>query len=234
MTRITHRSAALVAAAAAMLPLGAGTAAATVTTDQVPTMSSHSTVDAVGYADQLVRAWGRGDRPATEVYATSSVAQALFGYSSPGGVSWRRTGWEGAAGTIYVTYHDDARGGGMTVGVSNVILGQGGRHAAYTVRFSRAHPIDAVEYADRLVRAWGRGDRAAASRYATPTVLDTLFGRSNPGGGHWRRTAAQGAAGTTFVTYHDDARGGHLVLGVGNAAEQDGRLHAVYRARFTR
>jgi len=219
MTRITHRSAALVAAAAAMLPLGAGTAAATVTTDQVPTMSSQSTVDAVGYADQLVRAWGRGDRPATEVYATSSVAQALFGYSSPGGVSWRRTGWEGAAGTIYVTYHDDA---------------QGGRHAAYTVRFSRAHPIDAVEYADRLVRAWGRGDRAAASRYATPAVLDTLFGRSNPGGAHWRRTAAQGAAGTTFVTYHDDARGGDLVLGVGNAAEQDGRLHAVYRARFTR
>ncbi|WP_347350156.1 hypothetical protein [Intrasporangium sp.] len=198
------------------------------------TPSAVPTRNPVAYADILVRAWGRGDRGQTDLLATGSVARALFAYSTPGGVSWRRTSWQGAAGTIYVTYHDDARGGTVTIGVSDVLLGEGRNHAAYAVRFSQAHPIGPVTYADRLVRAWGRGDHRAAATYATVQVAGILFGHADPGGGHWRRVASSGAAGTTYVTYHDDLHGGRLVLAVGNAAEQDGQRHAVYEARFTR
>lgn len=218
---------------AAPATVSAPTHATTTTSAAVP-VASVSTTNAVVYADDLIRAWGRGDRSRVDLLATSSVARALFAYSSPGGVSWRRTAWQGAAGTIYVTYHDDVRGGTVTVGVSDVLLSEGRSHAAYTVRFSQAHPIGPVDYADRLVRAWGRGDHAAVATYATHQVADILFAHADPGGGHWRRVGASGAAGTTYVTYHDDQRGGYLTLGVHNAAEQDGRRQAVYEARFTR
>ena len=47
--------------------------------------------------------------------------------------------------------------------------------------------VAAVEYADRLVRAWGRGDRAAAGCYGSAATVRTLFGQASPGGIHWRR-----------------------------------------------
>ncbi len=213
---------------AAGFPATAGVVATTTVSSSVPTRNP------VGYADILVRAWGRGDHRQVDQLATASVARALFDYATPGGVSWRRTFWQGAAGTIFVTYHDDARGGTVTIGVSDVLLSEGRAHAAYEVRFSQAHPIGPVTYADRLVRAWGRGDHSAVASYATRRVADILFDHADPGGGHWRRVAASGAAGTTYVTYRNDAGGGHLTLAVGNAAEQDGQRHAVYDARFTR
>ncbi|MGN6751582.1 MAG: hypothetical protein ACTHJJ_03415 [Intrasporangium sp.] len=199
-----------------------------------PALAAVTTTSPVAYADNLVRAWGRGDRQQVDQLGTASVARALFAYSDPGGVSWRRTWSLCAPGTNYATYHDDARGGTVTIGVSDVLLSEGRQHAAYQVRFSQAHPIGPVAYADRLVQAWGRGDRRAAASYATPRVANILFAHADPGGSHWRRVSSSGAAGTTYVTYHDDLHGGHLVLAVHNAAEQDGQLHAVYDARFTR
>jgi len=235
-TWITFGTVAGLAAAAVSLPMVASTAGAATATN-TPTLTigrlAGAVVSPTAYADQLVRAWGRGDRPRVDALATAAVARALFTYSTPGGVTWRRIAWEGAAGTMFVTYHDDARGGTMTVGVSDVILSEGREHAAYTVRFSQPHPIGPAAYADRLVRAWGRGDHVATGAYATAAVARVLFAHADPGGSQWRRIAADGAAGTTYVTYQDD-RGTRLVLGVGNAAEQDGRWHAVYEARFNR
>lgn len=197
-------------------------------------LTSVRTTNAVAYADDLVRAWGRGDHRRVDQLASGFVSRHLFAYATPGGVSWRRTSWQGAAGTIFVTYHDDARGGTVTIGVSDVLLSEGRQHAAYEVWFSQRYPIGPVTYADRLVRAWGRGDHSAAMIYATRQVADTLFDHADPGGRHWRRVGASGAAGTTYVTYHDDQHGGYLTVGVHNAAEQDGQRHAVYSVRFTR
>lgn len=208
------------------------TVAQAATSTSAASLASVRTTSAVSYADDLVRAWGRGDHLRVDQLASGFVSRHLFGYATPGGVSWRRTGWQGAAGTIFVTYHDDARGGTVTIGVSDVLLGEGRQHAAYEVWFSQRYPIGPVTYADRLVRAWGRGDHAAAATYATRRVADTLFDHADPGGAHWRRVGASGAAGTTYVTY-DDAHGGHLTLAVDNAAEQDGQLRAVHSARFT-
>ncbi len=229
---VTALSIALLSAPAAVGDSGHARAAAVPTTTATSAVAS-TNVSPVGYTDRLIRAWGSGDRPRVDSLATAAVAGALFAYSTPGGVSWRRTGSEGAAGTIYVIYHDDLRGGNVTVGVSDILLGQGQAHAAYTVRFSQAHPLSSAGYADRLVRAWGRGDRAAVLVYAAPAVQRALFSLADPGGGHWRRVSTQGAAGTTYVTYHDDAHGGHLTVAVDNAAVQDARRQAVREVRFT-
>jgi hypothetical protein len=188
---------------------------------------------ALNYADVLVRAWGRGDRPAASRYATASVVDELFGYAAPGGIDWVRVGSEGTAGTIYVTYDDQARGGALTMGVSDVRLSQGESQAVYTARFSQSHPVDAVGYADRLIRAWGRGDRQAAGIYGTDAVVNRLFGYADPGGKDWARTGSQGAAGTIYVSYTNFAGPGTVTVGVNDFAEQDGQRHAVYTVRIT-
>lgn len=223
----------------------APTAAASAHTTSPRTATSRTTCDgmapvtelsSVTYADQLVRAWGRGDHPATSCYATAAVADQLFDQADPGGVHWRRVAVDGTAGTIYVTYHDDARGGTLTVGVQDLGLrGRGGWHAAYTARF-RGEPasLGPLAWGDELIRAWGRGDRSAASYYATPGVVQTLFGYANPGGGHWYRESWQGATQSTFITYRDSRSGHEVQIAVADWMLQRGDTQAAYSATFLR
>lgn len=102
---------------------------------------------------------------------------------------------------------------------------------ATTLTATRLSP---VQYADALVRAWGAGNRAETARLAAPFVMNTLFAYSTPGGAEWVRTSAQGAAGTTFVTYRDAARGGTVTVGIHNEAAYLRQLHAAYTVRFSR
>jgi hypothetical protein len=191
-------------------------------------------VSATTFADRMVRAWGRGDHSATRYYTTRPVTNTLFGQADPGGSYWRRTGAEGAAGTIYVTYRDDARGGTLTVGVSNIALHDG--HPAHSIRSARfrnePRQLDAVQWADHLVRAWGRGDHWTASYYATPDVLARMFAHANPGGPHWDRVGEQGAAGTIYVAYRNSATGERMTLGVSDVILGQGGAHAAYQLRF--
>ena len=59
--------------------------------------------------------------------------------------------------------------------------------------------LDPVTYAERLVRAWGRGDRATAACYGAASTVRALFAQASPGGIHWRRISEEGAAGTIYV-----------------------------------
>ena len=59
-----------------------------------------------------------------------------------------------------------------------------------------------------------------------------MFAHADPGGRFWVRTRADEAAGTVFVTYHENS-GEQLVLRVNDFAEQDGQRHAVYEADFS-
>jgi len=197
------------------------------------TGSDEAVAPAVTYADRLIRAWGAGHRHAAARLATTRVVQRLFDYSDPGGAHWRRTGAQGAAGTIYVTYHDDARGGNLTVGVSDVRLEQGLAHAVRQARFRPAHVITAPAYADQLIRAWGAGKHGAAERYGTKAVVRKLFRHADPGGTHWRRVLFDGTAGTIYVTYQD-AHGGYLTVGVSDVGLAAGQTRDVYEARFSR
>jgi len=196
--------------------------------------SSVASLDAVLYADRLVRAWGRGDQATTACYSTSATMRALYAQATPGGIHWRRVSDEGALGTIYVAYHDDARGGNLMVGVQNAgFRGPGGWHAATSARFSgEPRAWNAVQWSDNLVRAWGRGDTRWMSYYATPAVTKYLRSISPTGGPSWRRVESDGAAGTTYVTYRNGANGHHLTIGVSNIAISQGDAHAAYRAQY--
>ena len=225
-------------AIAAPLVLG-GSAAPAVAAGTQTTASCGASVarlDAVTYADRLVRAWGRGDTKMTGCYATTEVARALFAQASPGGIHWRRVSAEGAAGTIYVTYHDDARGGNLTLGVANAapeLRGPDGWHAARVVRFvNEPRAWNAVQWSDNLVRAWGRGDTKWMSYYATPAVTKSLRQIAAKGGSSWQRIAAEGAAGTTYVTYKNRATGHSLVVGISNVGLSQGDAHVAYRIQY--
>ncbi|MGH3447189.1 MAG: hypothetical protein ACRDQA_19405 [Nocardioidaceae bacterium] len=94
-------------------------------------------------------------------------------------------------------------------------------------------PTNASDYADALVRAWGVGARASAGHYAQPHAVHQLFSHADPGGSQWRRTTSEGAAGTIYVSYHNDANGQRLTLAVTNMRAGQGKPHAVRGARFS-
>jgi hypothetical protein len=86
-------------------------------------------------------------------------------------------------------------------------------------------PTTVAEYTAELVRAWGRGDRADAARYAPPDVVAQLFAFADPGGPGWDLSApCEGAAGTTFCSYRDPARSETVAIGIptGNGNVPDG------------
>ncbi|MEU4197022.1 hypothetical protein AB0E69_34330 [Kribbella sp. NPDC026611] len=197
-------------------------------------LASAKNVAAVTYADRLIRAWGRGDTATANCYASATTSKTLFGQASPGGIHWRRTATEGTAGTIYVTYHDDARGGNLVVGVQNVGLRSAdGWHAAYTARFSgEPKAWNAVQWSDNLVRAWGRGDTRWMNYYASPAVVKGLTRISAKGGAHWQRTASEGAAGTIYVTYRNTVTKHTLVLGISNVGLSQGDAQLAYRLQY--
>ena len=208
--------------------------AGTTTTTTTACSGSVAGVSAATYADRLVRAWGGGNAATANCYASTATSRTLFGQASPGGIHWRRVSTEGAAGTIYVTYHDDARGGNLTIGVQNVGLRTGnGWHAAYTAKFSNEPKAwNAVQWSDNLVRAWGRGDTKWTAYYATPAAVKQLHKVAAVGGSHWTRIGTEGAAGTTYVTYRNDVTRHTLVIGVSNVGLSQGDAHAAYTVQY--
>lgn len=228
--------AAALAVAAPLVLSGAAAPANAQTTAATSCGRSVVNLDAETYADRLVRAWGRGDAAMTACYADTASVRALFGQATPGGIHWRRISAEGAAGTILVTYHDDARGGNLVVGVANAapeLRGPGGWHAAHNVRFiNEPRAWNAVQWSDNLVRAWGRGDTKWMSYYATPAATKALRAIAAKGGASWQRIATEGAAGTTYVTYRNASTGHRLVVGISNVGLSRGDAHVAYRIQY--
>lgn len=62
------------------------------------------------------------------------------------------------------------------------------------------------------------------AQLATPEVLDNL---PETGGPNWDRTAADSAAGSTFVTYEDTESGQMLEFRVTNEDAGNGQEHAI-------
>jgi hypothetical protein len=211
-------------------PANAGTSTST----SCSQLASAKNISAATYADRLVRAWGRGDTAAANCYASTATARTLYGQASPGGIHWRRVSTEGAAGTIYVTYHDDARGGNLTIGVQNVGLrAEDGWHAAYTAKFSgEPKAWNAVQWSDNLIRAWGRGDAKWTAYYATPGAVQALHKIAAKGGPHWTRIATEGAAGTEYMTYRNSVTGHMVSIGVSNVRLSQGDAHAAYLVQY--
>src|SRR5699024_4246649 len=64
-------------------------------------------------------------------------------------------------------------------------------------------PGDPGDYADAFVRAWGIGDRPAATRYATPEAVSALFAYDPRGGSTWQRVGSTTQGERTQVRYTD-------------------------------
>lgn len=184
------------------------------------------------YADTLVRAWGSGDQPTMQRLATDEVIHTL---GDRGGPSWEQTSAEGAAGSTIVTYTNTEDGDTLALRVQNSAVSAGEEHAVVEATYAPGGegqdelPSAPTDYADTLVVAWGTEDQATLHRMATDEVVQTLGDHGSP---NWSRISAEGAAGSTIVTYTETATGEVLVLRVDNVKASEGANHAVVEAHF--
>lgn len=94
---------------------------------------------------------------------------------------------------------------------------------------SAALPTGVGPYADGFVRAWGIGDRDAASTYASATAVSSLFAYDGRGGSSWTRGTSVEQGNRTQVKY-TDGTGQALYVLVDTAAAQQGSQGAVVGA----
>lgn len=248
MRAVTRTTAALAAAAAMVLaaqPASAEptdfhrveTAAAPVATVAPPLTAANAT--AVEYANLFVRYWGIGSHFVVRARSNVAIDKEMFAFAAPGGGHWKHTSTRAIpamgsfAPTTNVTYTDEVTGVAMVVRVDNAIAARGSRHAVVTVRYSQPHAADAVQYADRFVKAWGRGDGAIVQLMAQRDVAREFQRWDKWADAHWVRTGSEGAAGTVYVTYTNDRFQRTLTVGVNNTVNLTGEEHAVMEARMT-
>lgn len=186
----------------------------------------------VEYADALVIAWGAGDQDAMAQLAPTGVVDVL---GSQGGPHWDRTGSEGAAGSTYVTYQNTDSQEVLTLRVDNAAAAEGAPQSVAEARFSSSGeesptvPTQPVDYGNALITAWGVGDQEEMQRLGTAEVVHIL---GDEGGPNWMQIGAEGAAGSTILTYYNSESDDTLTLRVDNAAASQGAEHAVVEARF--
>ena len=113
------------AAPAASQSATASTAADTATT-------TATAISPVGYADRTIRAFGAGDDIDLATYTTADARRAIIAHEG-GAKHWQRTGAEGAAGHVYVTYANTETGDELVIGV-DVSDGTGHDHLVDTAR----------------------------------------------------------------------------------------------------
>lgn len=226
-------TATLAAAGLMAVPVGANATSAAptaVVSAATPTAAAQAApipTYAAGYADDFIRAWGRGDRARMALLATSNVTAALPG---SGGRYWSRTAVDAGFGKVYVSYRNTVTGDKLTLLVINELAGEGRPDAIQQVSYtSYPLPHNATAYADQLVRNWGVGAVHSEHRYATDSVVATL---GPAGGPHWARVSADGAAGSVYVTYRNTVTHRRLVLQVNNMLAGTGAPHAVIGATF--
>ncbi|WP_256837880.1 hypothetical protein [Ornithinimicrobium faecis] len=185
----------------------------------------------VDYADALVVAWGSGDQNTMAQLGTDEVVHVL---GDGGGPNWQQVSSEGAAGSTAVTYQDSETGDTLSLRVDNAAASEGAEQAVVQAKFTTAGdepalPTEPAAYADALVLAWGSGDQDTMAQLGTDEVVHIL---GDGGGPNWAQTGAEGAAGSTIVTYENSESGDVLTLRVDNAAASEGAEQAVVEARY--
>lgn len=118
--RIRH-----LAAIAAVGLAGAVSAPAALAADSNPapaptesvTESAATTVSPVGYADRTMQEFGVGDEIDLQNDTTADARSAIIAHEGAA-KHWQRTGVEGAAGHVYVTYVNTETNDQLTLGVN--------------------------------------------------------------------------------------------------------------------
>lgn len=183
------------------------------------------------YADALVVAWGAGDQETMAQLGTEEVVHIL---GDGGGPNWQQVDSVEYAGSTEVTYENSESGDTLMLRVDHGVLTEGGEQAVTQAQFTTAGdepglPTEPVAYADALVVAWGASDHDTMEQMGTAEVVHIL---GDGGGPNWAQTGAEGAAGSTIVTYENSGNGDILTLRVDNAAASEGAEQAVVEARY--
>jgi hypothetical protein len=121
-------------------------------------------------------------------------------YSSSKG--WSFIHCDGAAGSTYCTWVTKIEGR-LEMRVDN---------ASHKVVDVQRISLGSVE-AGRVFHAWRIGSSSAAAPYTTDEALYTLFSHAYSAADHWLPDGCEGAAGSLYCTWHNDA-GKTLVLQV--------------------
>lgn len=90
--------------------------------------------NATDYADEFVRAWGRGDTDRVAQLSTENVAIMLRGRATE---NWARVAENAGAGTVHVTYREEETGEEFVLHVDNAKAGQGQEQAVTDVDLER-------------------------------------------------------------------------------------------------
>lgn len=80
------------------------------------TASTTTAIGPAGYADRTIRAFGAGDDIDFARYTTAGARRAIIAHEGAA-KHWQRTGAEGAAGHVYVSYVNTETGDELTIGV---------------------------------------------------------------------------------------------------------------------
>lgn len=153
------------------------------------------------YAARLVKAWMAGDRFAANCYAVPRVGALLFGESAKTPATWR---WVAEAGGPDEDFRAEIfrNGAGAELQVF-VRLSDGSNtwDRAFAVYLSGGNGRVST-YADKLIRAWGRGDRATALRFGTAKAVNALWSFTGGAGGScWERTRTGATVYAVTVDY---------------------------------
>ncbi|MFN8030767.1 MAG: hypothetical protein U0Q10_10545 [Dermatophilaceae bacterium] len=237
MTRASRSTAVLAAAtgllglvgAAQAAPAAAPSAAATNTAAQAPLVCSTLGAPpkaARAYADRLLAAWAAGKRDVAKCYTAYATDAILFGEKPRGGAwTWVSTVANTPEQFDDVTYRN-AAGERIQVRVARPAAGAWDRVTGVQMTGTTGR---ISTYADNLIRAWGRGDKAAALKYGTPKAVNALWAFSGgAGGGCWQRTFFGGGY-TTMAIYSCESATVELTIQPGAAAA--GKPQAVVKAQ---
>ena len=170
------------------------------------------------YADRMLAAWGYGQRPQVGCYAIDQVVQFAFAERGKQVGSWVFVSKVHNNEEFFdtVTYRGD---GGATMVVNVSLPRAGSWDRIWGIALHNNSTGRVSTYADKLVRAWGAGDKAAALKYGTSTVVNKLWSfSSGAGGGCWVRTGTYVGARGTFAVYECESALVELKVKPGAAA----------------
>lgn len=107
-----------------VLPAALALAAGAAITNAPPGQAAAATrPSAVSYTDQAVRAYGAEHTTTLARLTTPAARAAMDRHGLRARTHWARTGADGAAGHVYVSYRNTVTGDTMTLGFCNVCDG---------------------------------------------------------------------------------------------------------------
>lgn len=121
---------------------------------------------------------------------------------------------------------------GLAVGPASASADSPPESSAAQAPQSSGHPKSAVNYADRLITAYGIGDAVVVDQLATKNVVATLAEHNDGHAKRWHRTSADSGKGYTWVSYTNLDTYDVMNLTVRNAAAAGKDGDAVREVEF--